>query len=150
SIVFFLVMRPILRRVGLSLGEGERAWRWGLTDGPSLAGAVRSSIYTPVALAAFVAIPLVIYVASWIPFFTRGQFHNLADLVDYQKQAYIYHATLTATHPYGSPWFSWPFLVRPVAYYYEYQGLGIDQLTHHSLVGGIIDVGNPVIWWASI
>ena len=150
SIVFFLVMRPVMRRVGLSLGQGDGAWRWGLTDGPSLPGAARSSRYTPYALVAFVAIPLVIYLASWIPFFTRGQFHTLADLVDYQKQAYIYHATLTATHPYGSPWFSWPFLYRPVAYYYEYQGLGVDQFSHHSLVAGMIDVGNPVIWWASI
>ncbi|HXM53751.1 MAG TPA: phospholipid carrier-dependent glycosyltransferase [Candidatus Dormibacteraeota bacterium] len=150
SIVFFIVMRPILRRVGLSLGQGDGAWRWGLTEGPSLPGGARSSLYTPIALLAFVAIPLVIYLASWIPFFTRGQFHNLGDLIDYQKQAYIYHATLTATHPYGSSWFSWPFLYRPVAYYYEYQGLGVDQFSHHSLVAGIIDVGNPVIWWASI
>jgi dolichyl-phosphate-mannose-protein mannosyltransferase len=70
--------------------------------------------------------------------------------VQYQQQAYIYHATLTATHPYGSPWFSWPFLYRPVAYYYEYQGLGVDSVTHNQLVAGIVDLGNPLIWWASI
>ena len=104
----------------------------------------------PTALLAFGLIPIALYLASWIPFFTRGQFHSMSDLVEYQKQAYIYHATLTATHPYGSPWFSWPFLYRPVAYYYEYQGLGMDAVTHHPLVAGIIDVGNPVIWWAAI
>jgi dolichyl-phosphate-mannose--protein O-mannosyl transferase len=150
TIVFFLVMRPVLRSFGITLGTGERAWRWGLTEDAGLPGKARGSRYVPIAMVAFVAIPLVIYLASWIPFFTRHQFHNLAELVDYQKQAYIYHATLTATHPYGSPWFSWPFLYRPVAYYYEYQGLGIDAATHHPLVAGIVDLGNPVIWWASI
>jgi dolichyl-phosphate-mannose-protein mannosyltransferase len=145
-------MRPVLRRVGIGLGEEERegSWRWGLSEGPDHPGAARSSLYVPTALLSFVLIPLVIYVASWIPFFTRGQFHSLADLWDYQKQAYIYHATLTATHPYGSPWYSWPFLYRPVAYYYEYQGLGTDAVSHHPLVAGIIDVGNPAIWWAAI
>jgi len=148
SIVFFLVMRPLLRRVGLSLVEGS--WRWGLTEGPGLPGGARSAIYLPAAVLAFGLIPVALYLASWIPFFTRGQFHSMSDLIDYQKQAYIYHATLTATHPYGSPWFSWPFLYRPVAYYYEYQGLGVDAVTHQPLVAGIVDLGNPFIWWASI
>ncbi|HSR23840.1 MAG TPA: phospholipid carrier-dependent glycosyltransferase [Candidatus Eisenbacteria bacterium] len=151
TIVFFLVMRPVLRRVGIGLGEErEGSWRWGLTAGPDHPGGARPGLYVPTAVLALVLIPLVIYVASWIPFFTRGQFHNLADLWEYQRQAYIYHATLTASHPYGSPWFSWPFLYRPVAYYYEYQGLGFDAITQHPLVAGIIDVGNPVIWWACI
>jgi len=146
SVVFFLAMRPVLRRVGLSVG----AWRWGLADGPGLPGGARSGLYISTAVLAFVLIPVAIYLTSWIPFFTRGQFHNLADLIDYQRQAYLYHATLTATHPYGSPWFSWPFLYRPVAYYYEYQGLGTDALSGHALVAGIVNLGNPVIWWASI
>jgi dolichyl-phosphate-mannose-protein mannosyltransferase len=150
TIIFFLVMRPVLRRVTVSGGEGERSWRWSRIAGPDLPGGASPGIYLPAAVVAFALIPLVIYLASWIPFFTRGQFHGLGDLIEYQKQAYIYHATLTATHPYGSPWFSWPFLYRPVAYYYEYQGLGVDQLTGRPLVAGIVDLGNPVIWWAAI
>ena len=155
SIVFFLVMRPLLRRVGLSVGS----WRWGLAEGPGLPGGARGSLYAPAAVLAFGLIPIAIYLASWIPFFMRGQFHDLADLIEYQRQAYVYHATLTATHPYGSlpppgyppsPWFSWPFLYRPVAYYYEFQGLGTDAVTAHPLVAGIINLGNPIIWWASI
>jgi dolichyl-phosphate-mannose-protein mannosyltransferase len=146
SIVFFVVTRPLLRGIGLSVGSRI----WGLADGRGLPGGARVSLYVPAAALAFVLIPVAIYLASWIPFFTRGQFHNLADLIDYQRQAYIYHATLKATHPYGSPWFSWPFLYRPVAYYYEYTGLGVDAATGHPLVGGIVNLGNPVIWWASI
>src|SRR5262249_35479580 len=41
-------------------------------------------------------------------------------------------------------------LYRPVAYYYEYQGLGADSITHHPLVAGIVNLGNPLVWWASI
>lgn len=159
SIIFFLAMRPLLRRVGLGLGS----WSWG-ADGrrqpltgdaapdqaPALPGGARGSLYLPTAILAFVVIPFAIYLASWLPFFTRGQFHSLRDLFDYQLQSFHYHATLTASHPYGSPWFSWPFLYRPVAYYYEYQGLGTDASTGQQLVAGIINLGNPVIWWASI
>src|SRR5205085_1861094 len=82
--------------------------------------------------------------------FLRGQFHSLGDLVAYNRQAYVYHATLTATHPYGSSWFSWPFLYRPVAYYYEYQGLGTDAFSGQALVAGMVNLGNPLIWWLSI
>src|SRR5262249_15565108 len=69
SIVFFLVMRPLLRRVGLSVGS----WRWGMARGPGLPGAARASLYVSTAVLAFVLIPVAIYLTSWIPFFTRGQ-----------------------------------------------------------------------------
>jgi dolichyl-phosphate-mannose--protein O-mannosyl transferase len=150
SIVFFLVMRPLARHVSVSLGRGERPWRWGGLEGPSLPGGARAGRYLGTAAIALVAFPVAIYVASWFPFFVRGQFHGLGDLIAYNKQAYIYHATLTATHPYGSAWFSWPFLYRPVAYYYEYQGLGADAVSGHPLVAGMVDLGNPLIWWLSI
>jgi dolichyl-phosphate-mannose-protein mannosyltransferase len=150
TIVFFLVMRPVARHVSVSLGRGERTWSWGGLEGPSLPGGARVGAYVGTAVVALAVIPLAIYLASWFPFFMRGQFHTLGDLIAYNKQAYIYHATLTATHPYGSSWFSWPFLYRPVAYYYEYQGLGTDAFTGHPLVAGLVNLGNPVIWWVSI
>ncbi len=150
TILLFLLARPLLRRLGVTVGEGEGAWRWGMAEGPGLPGAPRAGLYAATAVVAFGLIPVAIYMASWIPFFTRGQFHNLGDLLDYQRQAFVYHATLTATHPYGSPWFSWPFLYRPVAYYYDYQGLGTDALTGHPLVAGIVNLGNPIIWWGGI
>src|SRR5260370_4863834 len=94
--------------------------------------------------------PLAIYVAYWYPFFLRGHFQNLSDLIEHMRQSYIYHATLTAAHPYGYPWWSWPFLSRPVLYSAEYTNLGFDHWTGQALISRIEDLGNPWIWWTSI
>jgi hypothetical protein len=137
----------------------------------SFPAGVPAATYGYVALLALVVIPIAIYIASWEPFFLRHQFNSLAfnplhmvralrcspsepvtgtNLWDYQVQAYCYHATLTATHPYGSPWWTWPLLLRPVAYYYQGSGLGMDQWSHRPLVAGMANLGNPIIWWASL
>jgi dolichyl-phosphate-mannose-protein mannosyltransferase len=151
SIVFLLFMRAVRRALIVRIGSsGNPIWEWGRGDGPAFAGGVRWSTYLLVALIALVAVPLVIYVASWYPFFARGQFHSLADLIDYQRSSFEYHAHLNATHPYGSPWWSWPFLARPVLYYAEYAGLGADKFTGQPLVAWMSNLGNPWIWWTSI
>lgn len=49
-----------------------------------------------------------------------------------------YHAYLTATHPYGSPWWSWPLLQHPVLFY-------LDTSVTPPL--RITATGNPVLWW---
>ncbi len=41
---------------------------------------------------------------------------------------------LTATHPYGSPWYSWPLMHRDIYYYYDN-----NQYVYL--------LGNPLIWW---
>ena len=150
SIIFFLVMRPLAAHVGVALGNGPGSWRWGFNREAGLPGGARAGPYLVIALLAFLVIPATIYVGSWFPFFLRGQFHSLADLIEYNRQAYEYHAHLTATHPWGSPWFSWPFLYRPVAYYYQYQGLGTDAASGRPLFAGMSNLGNPIIWWASL
>ena len=150
SIIFFLIARPLAAHVGLALGSAERGWRWGPRGSPGLPGGARGGPYLVAALLAFAAIPIAIYLASWLPFFARGQFHTLNDLIVYNRQSFEYHAHLTASHPWGSPWYSWPFLYRPVAYYYQYDGLGIDAVSGRPLFAGMIDLGNPLIWWASL
>jgi dolichyl-phosphate-mannose-protein mannosyltransferase len=47
---------------------------------------------------------------------------------------------LTATHPYGSKWSTWPLMIRPV---YYWQG---DTLAN-GRQGNIYLLGNPVVWW---
>ena len=151
SIVLLLLARMIRRKVDVRIGPASRPWwTWGRGEGTAIPGGADWPVYFGVAVVALVAIPLGIYVASWYPFFARGQFHNLADLIDYQKTSYIYHATLKATHPFGSQWWSWPLLSRPVLYYAEYTGLGNDVFTGQPLVARMADLGNPWIWWVSL
>jgi dolichyl-phosphate-mannose--protein O-mannosyl transferase len=167
SILFFLVMRLLKRAIGAHIGP-IREWARG--DGPVIPGGVYWPSYVVLAVVALLLIPLAIYIASWYPFFARGQFHvtsfnwspffargfhltlpnPLGDLIDYQRSSFEYHKNLTATHPYGSPAWSWPFLSRPVLYYAEYTGLGTDHWTGQPLVAWMADLGNPWIWWTSL
>jgi dolichyl-phosphate-mannose--protein O-mannosyl transferase len=150
TFIFFITVRALRRRVDLVIRTERGTWSWGGGEGPTLPGGAHWLAYLPVAVAALVAVPLAIYVGSWFPFFMRGQFHTLNDLWQYQKDTFTYHATLTAGHPYGSVWWSWPFLFRPVAYYYESGSLGLDQVSGQQLVAGIVNLGNPWIWWTSL
>ena len=149
-IVFWLVARVVLR--GLGFEFGPRGWpflSWRRGEGHTIAN-VPWPTYLAVAIIALAIIPVGVYVLSWYPFFARGQFHNLQDLVNYQIQALDYHRNLRATHPYGSPAWSWPFLSRPVLYYAEYSGLGNDVFTGQQLIARISNMGNPWIWWTSL
>ena len=173
TIVLLFAVRLIRRQSQLSLTT-EGGWRWGRGEefeDSTIPGGAAPGSYAAVAVVAMVLIPLAIYLVSWTPFFLRGQFHSLglnpfhflggltcppgyrldgSNLCDYQLQAYCYHATLTATHPYGSVWWTWPLLLRPVAYYYQGTGLGVDQWTHQGLVAGMVNLGNPWIWWTGL
>jgi dolichyl-phosphate-mannose-protein mannosyltransferase/protein-O-mannosyltransferase-like protein len=149
-IVFWLAARVILRT--LNFDFGPRGWPF-LTWSRQVGTVVPTGywlMYLSIGLTALVVIPLAIYLLSWYPFFARGQFHNLSDLLKYQSDAYTYHHNLTATHPYGSKPWSWPFLMRPVLYYAEYQNLGIDVFTGQPLIARISNLGNPWIWWTSL
>ena len=84
----------------------------------------------------------------WLPTsFNFAQY--VQQIYDHDRWAYKYHACLTATHPYGSPWYSWPFLLRPVAYYYQ-DNLGLDASGTGQLRAEVFNLGNPAIWWFSI
>lgn len=85
---------------------------------------------------------------AWVPtgLDASGYIHQM---VVHDQWSYDYHAHLTATHTYGSAWYSWPFLLRPVAYYYQ-DNLGLADGTRQPLRAEVFDLGNPAIWWASI
>ncbi len=55
---------------------------------------------------------------------------------------YTANKNLTATHPYSSQWYTWPFMVRPIYYWNQ---SSIDTPTQSK----IYLIGNPLIWWAS-
>lgn len=83
------------------------------------------------------AIPFLVYLASYAGWFAQ---HGLSPsaFVDLHRQIANYHTTLAATHTYESRAWTWPFLVRPVAYFYDDSG---------GVIRHILGVGNPGLWW---
>lgn len=154
TMLFVLLMRALRRVLDVRIETAGGVWAWGRGERlktPALPGWADAAVYLPLAAFSFFLIPAVIYVASyWPDFFQHGYFKSLGDLWSYNVSAYVYHATLKAGHPYGSPWYTWPFLARPVAYYYESSGLGTDAVSGQTLVAGMANLGNPWIWWTSV
>ncbi len=102
----------------------------------------------PIFVAGSLVIATGIYLLTYIPFFHIGapnlNLHNkLGDLWELQKQMYYYHHGLKATHPYSSEWWTWPFELRPVSYYYHvFSGTSAP----HQIVGEVLAVPNPIVW----
>ncbi len=46
----------------------------------------------------------------------------------------------SATHPYGSKWYTWPLMLRPI---YYWQG----NINPNGTQGNIYMLGNPAVWW---
>ncbi len=90
-----------------------------------------------------------IYILCYIPYFGLG--HNFGDLVGLQKQMFGYHYDLTATHPYGSKWWQWPFIGRPISYYYHDFRVGAAaQDSTACCVAEILALPNPLNWWSGL
>jgi dolichyl-phosphate-mannose-protein mannosyltransferase len=90
-------------------------------------------------LLAFLVLPAAIYVLSYVPWLRQG--HALKELWPLQKAIWRYHADLRATHPYFSEWYTWPWLYRPTWYHFKQTG---------ETIHGIVAIGNPALWWASV
>ena len=92
-------------------------------------------VATGAVVAAVVVTPLVIYVASYLPFMSLG--NSLGDVVAEQKAMFDYHRNLTAGHPYSSPFYGWPVGHRAVAMWSETSG---------TETGVISAIANPVVF----
>ena len=103
-------------------------------------------------LLAFLLVPALVYMASWLPWFNHFGFH-LGAWWDNQKAMWDYHKgltefaydskteTFTPTHSYYSEAWSWILLRRPVNLYVLDVG---DQVRQ------ILTIGNPVLFWGSV
>lgn len=97
----------------------------------------------------FVVSALLVYLISWMLHFslltlpgsgdvwgvTTGSYWQ--DLLHVHQQMLSANYNLSATHPYGSAWWTWPFMARSVFYWQ-----GNDSFIYF--------LGNPVVWWGSI
>lgn len=90
----------------------------------------------------FILIPAGVYLLSYMPYYLCVKHYGLRDVWNYQLYMWHYHSTLVATHPYQSPWYWWPFTIRPMWYYW-----GGDTMPA-GIVSTLTASGNPAVWWA--
>ena len=92
----------------------------------------------------FVAVPIVIYCLSYIPYMMTPSGNGLKTVTENMRSMYTYHSktVLGSTHPYSSLWYQWPLMYRPIWYY---SGTVSDGLKE-----GISSFGNPAVWWTGI
>ncbi|MDL2235014.1 glycosyltransferase family 39 protein [Christensenellaceae bacterium OttesenSCG-928-L17] len=89
----------------------------------------------------YIVLPVAIYIASYAPYMLSEKQYGLKDVWDYQEFMFDYHSKLTASHPYESPWWQWPFTLRPMWYYWG----GEDMPS--GIVSTITASGSPAVWW---
>jgi dolichyl-phosphate-mannose--protein O-mannosyl transferase len=90
------------------------------------------------ALLAFIGTAVLVYFSTYVPDMIAGR--SLASVFQLQFSMYQYHATLVATHPFASPWWSWPFMIRPL-------WLAVSYNLPNNMVSTIMLLGNPLVWW---
>ncbi len=83
--------------------------------------------------------PFLIYLLSYLPFFTYG--HTWNQFIELQKQMWWYHTNLEATHNYQSPAISWPLMLKPVWFWVRYE---------KNKIANIYNLGNPWLWWTGV
>ena len=90
----------------------------------------------------FIIIPIGIYVASYIPIMKIGPAKDLAYVWRNQINMFNYHSGLDSSHPFASPWYEWPLIIKPMWYYSN------DVVRGAAHMGSIAAFGNPAVWWA--
>jgi dolichyl-phosphate-mannose-protein mannosyltransferase len=91
------------------------------------------------------AVPAIIYAISWIPHLIQNP---KPDFFAMQDEIMSYHKRVgngKDVHPYCANWYTWPLMMRPLAYYYE-----VVKDPTGPVIETIYDVhaiGNPFLWW---
>jgi Gpi18-like mannosyltransferase/4-amino-4-deoxy-L-arabinose transferase-like glycosyltransferase len=106
-------------------------------------------------LLAFILLGIGIYFLIYIPDMLTGRpFFGTNGVLELQLVMYHYHATLTATHPFESPWWSWPLMINPLHNVtninwpaYVPLWLDVTYFPNGNVVSTISAMGNPAIWW---
>lgn len=97
--------------------------------------------YWPTLRSAFlylVLVPSTIYLGTYL-FITVLYKNPWTDFLFHLHYGYE-GLVLTKGHHYGSPWWSWPLMTRPVWYFFERQ-------KETGIVNGILCIGNQAIFW---
>jgi dolichyl-phosphate-mannose-protein mannosyltransferase len=89
-----------------------------------------------------VILPIITYSLLWIPHLIQNPSPNF---IDVHLLMLNYHETVgngTSIHPYCANWYTWPLLMRPLAYYFKEYQPGYYYDVHA--------MGNPLLWWLAL
>ena len=93
----------------------------------------------PLVIVTFVA--AITYSILWIPHLILNPEYNFWQV---QQEILSYHESIKTgpdVHPYCSTWYSWIFMLRPIAYYYK--------LNDKKIVHDVHSMANPLLLWLS-
>ena len=93
----------------------------------------------------FVAVPLVIYYLSYIPYFAPSGGVTVQKIIDAANGMLSYHSQpgLGMDHPFYSPWYEWPLSIKPMYY-------AADGYEPAGYACTILAFGNPAVWWPGL
>ncbi|HYR79665.1 MAG TPA: hypothetical protein VEO55_06640, partial [Candidatus Dormibacteraeota bacterium] len=95
------------------------------------------------AIAIVGSVAAIAYLGAFLPHYWLGWWGGISDLGKYYADVVWYEKSVaSATHPYASPWWSWPLMLRPVAYWQNFPKTGNVA----TIWGG----GNPLLWWGAL
>jgi dolichyl-phosphate-mannose--protein O-mannosyl transferase len=86
-----------------------------------------------------------IYFLTYIPDMLAGR--SFLDAINLQGQMFNYHFYLTATHPFSSPWFSWPLMFDPLKAAVHVPVWLESATLSNGVNSTIVVMGNPAVWW---
>lgn len=90
----------------------------------------------------FVAVPALIYYLSYIPYLSPTGPVTIDRIAAAQESMLKYHATpgLGMDHPFQSPWYEWPFILKPMWF-------AQDKFEPEGFASTIMCMGNPLIFY---
>ena len=90
----------------------------------------------------FVAVPVLIYYLSYIPYLAPSGPVSIARIIKAQVGMYNYHSTpgLGMDHPFYSPWWQWPLILKPMWFCQ-------DKFEPTGWASTIICMGNPLVFY---
>jgi Gpi18-like mannosyltransferase len=140
------ILLAILAIVALRFAEIVWRRRGLSSSAPTLRMPWLGSVFEPMSVGAVVlvgSVAALTYLAVWFPHYWLGWWGGIEDLFKYYKDVVWYENSVSsATHPYSSRWWSWPLMLRPIAYWQSFPKVGDVQ----TVWGG----GNPILWWGAL
>ncbi|MBL7715779.1 MAG: phospholipid carrier-dependent glycosyltransferase [Bdellovibrionales bacterium] len=130
---------------------------WGLQFSKNVAGSnedFHEEMYSPGLFSdfsfrqliwAFVAVPVLAYFVTFIPFFfvEHSPPYGFLDILEMQPKMFDGQLRVVNSHPYMSDWKSWPWMTRPIWY-------AFDKELDPQYVRGVILLGNPILMWGGL